>query len=34
MIANRDYDRTAQQAAVQAYGPEAIMRALNRLVNK
>lgn len=34
MIANRDYDRTAQQAAVQAYGPEAIMRALNRLVEQ
>jgi glycosyltransferase involved in cell wall biosynthesis len=34
VIRNRDYERTAAEAAVQSYGPEAVSRSLDKLLNK
>ena len=34
VIRNRDYERTAAEAAMQSYGPEAVSRSLDKLLNK
>ena len=34
VIRERDYERTAAEAAVQSYGPEAVSRSLDKLLNK
>jgi hypothetical protein len=34
VIQGHDYERTAAQAALQTYGPEAVSRSLDKLLNK
>jgi len=34
VIRERDYERTAAQAALQTYGPEAVSRSFDKLLNK